>query len=151
MGLPERLVTGLPMQGFMSLLWLMVAWGPINADFNDTHLFHPDWLPHARLHMMTVFTTAVALALFGLYLVWGPTASRRERLQLSAVVGLLYVLGLIVASLTMPWYGGSLVWDDATPRAASLEDANLVVFLGTGAVFLLLTIVLHLRPRGPTA
>ncbi|MGI9330819.1 MAG: DUF6640 family protein [Gammaproteobacteria bacterium] len=141
---------GLPMQLFMSLLWVMVAWGPINADFNDTHLFNPDWPPHARMHMMTVFTTAVAAAVFGLYLVWGRTCSRLERLRLSAVLGCLYVLGLIAASLAMPLYGGSLYWDDIQPRAASLNDANLVVFLATGIIFLLLAGALFVsRDSGP--
>jgi hypothetical protein len=142
---------GLPMQLFMSLLWIMVAWGPINADFNNTHLFNPDWPPHARLHMMTVFTTAVAVAVFGLYLVWGQTFSRLERLRLSAVLGCIYVLGLIVASLTMPSYGGSLYWEDSQPRAASLNDANLVVFLVTGVVFLLLAVLLFVsRDSNPS-
>ena len=117
--------------------------GPIAADFNATHLFNPDWLPHARLHVMRVFTTSVALGIFGLYLVWGRTQSRPERLRLSAVLGLVYVIGLIVASLTMPMYGGSLYWTDTVPSPAKLSDQNLIVFLVTGAVFLVLTIVLY--------
>jgi len=143
MALPNYLLYGMPMRLFMTALWISVAWGPIGADFNDTHLFNPDWTPHARLHMMTVFTTSVGLGIFGLYLVWGRTQSRPERLRLSAVLGLVYVIGLIVASLTMPMYGGSLYWFDTEPNAARLSDENLIVFLVTGTVFLLLTIVLY--------
>jgi len=51
----------------MTVLWLSVAIGPVAADFNATHLFNPGWSPHARLHMMTVFTTAIGIALFGLF------------------------------------------------------------------------------------
>ena len=68
--------------------------------------------------------------------------SRPERLRLSAVLGLLYVTGLIVAALTMPMYGGSLYWFDTEPKAASFSDENLVVFVVTGAVFLALTVLL---------
>ena len=131
------------MRLFMTALWISVAWGLIAADFNATHLFNPDWLPHARLHVMRVFTTSVALGIFGLYLVWGRTQSRPERLRLSAVLGLVYVIGLIVASLTMPMYGGSLYWTDTVPSPAKLSDQNLIVFLVTGAVFLVLMIVLY--------
>lgn len=131
------------MRLFMTVLWVAVAWGPIGADFNDTHIFNPDWVPHAKLHMMTVFTTSVALGIFGLYLVWGKTHSRPERLRLSAVLGLVYVIGLIVASLTMPMYGGSLYWFDTEPSPAKLSDENLIVFLVTGAVFLVLTILIY--------
>ena len=143
MVLANSLIHGMPMRLFMTALWISVAWGPIAADFNATHLFNPDWLPHAKLHMMTVFTTSVALGIFGLYLVWGRTQSRPERLRLSAVLGLVYVIGLIVASLTMPMYGGSLYWTDTEPSPAKLSDENLIVFLVTGAVFLMLTIVLY--------
>ena len=141
-------VFGMPMRLFMTLLWISIAWGPIGADFNDTHLFNPDWMPHAKRHMMTVFTTSAALGLFGLYLVWGRTSSRPERLRLSAVLGLLYVIGLIVACMTMPMYGGSLYWFDTEPKPASLSDANLIVFLVTGAVFLALTFALYIAKPG---
>jgi hypothetical protein len=143
MSISNNLVHGMPMRLFMTALWILAAWGPIGADFNDTHLFNPDWMPHAKLHMMTVFTTSVALGIFGLYLVWGQTHSRPERLRLSAVPGLVYVIGLIVAAMTMPMYGGSLYWFDTEPSAAKLGDENLIVFLVTGAVFLTLTIVLY--------
>jgi hypothetical protein len=132
------------MQLFMTVLWVMVAWGPIANDFNDTHLFNQHWPPHAKLHMMTVFTAAVSLAMFGLYLVWGKTHSRLERLKLSAVAGLLYVFGLIIASVTMPMYGGSMYWEDTMPRAATFADENFVVFVATGAVFFALTVLLYL-------
>ena len=82
----RRTITGMPVQIFMTMLWISVGWGPIANDFNATHLFNPDWPPHARFHMMMVFSDAVALALFGLYLCWGPTVSRPERLRLSALL-----------------------------------------------------------------
>jgi hypothetical protein len=143
MVLYKKSVGGLPMQLIMSVLWVMVAWGPIWYDFNDTHLFNPDWSPHARFHMMMVFSDVVALAVFGLYLVWGKTCSRLERLRLSAVAGFLYVLGVAIAARTMPMYGGSMHWDDTAPRAATLADGNYVVFLVTCAVFLLLLVLLY--------
>jgi len=133
------------MRTFMSILWLAVAIGPIAADFNSTHLFNQGWPPHAKLHMMTVFTSAVALAIFGLYLCWGPATSRLDSLRQSALLGTLYTTGLIAATLTMPLYGGSLYWQDLKPRAATLNDENLIVFLCTAAVFTLLLMVLYGR------
>ena len=131
------------MRIIMTILWIAVAVGPIAADFNDTHLFNSDWPPHSRLHMMTVFTSAVSLAVFGLWLVWGPTVSRLHNLRLSGVLGALYTIGLLVACLTMPMYGGSLYWVDTQPRAASLSDENLIVFIVTSTIFIGLTAWLY--------
>ena len=75
----DRLIFGMPMRAFMTLLWISVAVGPIAADFNDTHIFNPAWPPHAKFHMMMIFSDAIVLALFGLILCWGPTQSRPER------------------------------------------------------------------------
>jgi hypothetical protein len=61
-----------------------------------------------------------------------------------SVAGLLYVAGLIVASVTMPMYGGSMYWEDTLPRAATFADENFVVFVATGGVFLVLTFMLYL-------
>ena len=126
----------------MSLLWVGVAVGPIANDYNATHLFNPDW---PRLHMMTVFTSAVALAIYGLYLCWGPAISRLQSVRLSAILGLLYTASLVVAVLLIPTYGGSMVWDDTATRPPSLESENFVVFISVMAAFLVLTVVVHLR------
>ena len=134
------------MRIIMTILWIAIAVGPIANDFNATHLFNPDWTPHARLHMMTVFTSAVALSLFGFWLVWGPAVSRLHNLRLSGVLGFLYTLSLVVACVTMPMYGGSLYWTDTQPRAASLSDENLVVFLVTTVIFAVLTAWSYRRP-----
>jgi hypothetical protein len=144
----SKSITGVPMRVFMTLLWLSVAWGPINADFNDTHILNPDWPPHAKFHMMVIFSDAVVLAIFGLVLCWAPTRSRLELLRLSALLGLLYTLGLLISAITMPLYGGSLYWTDSWPRAAVMSDPNLIVFVCTALVFLLLTIVLFKKKEG---
>ena len=135
------------MRWFMTLLWLSVIIGPFAADFNATHLFNPDWPPHARLHMMTVFTSAAAVGVFGCYLCWGPAGSRQENLKLGAILGFLYSLGLVVACLTMPFYGGSLYLTDIEPRPPSLNDQNLVVFIWVTLIFGATLIFLHWQSR----
>jgi hypothetical protein len=138
------------MRIFMTILWISVAVGPIAADFNPTHLFNPDWPPHARFHMMTVFTSAVAIALFGLYLCWGPAKSRLANLRAGAVLGTLYTVSLLVATFTMPMYGGSLYWRDTELRPVSIADENLIVFACTTIVFIILLIVLFRQSEKPS-
>lgn len=140
-----KLQSGIAMQLLMTGLWISLSAGLIINDFNHTHLLNPDWPPHARLHMMTLFTGTVAFTLFGLYLVWGPTQSRLHNLRLASVAGTLYMVALCVAALTMPYYGGSMEWTDTEPRAASLENENFAVFLYMTLIFIVLTVFMHLR------
>jgi hypothetical protein len=143
----EDLQTGMPMRIFMTLLWLSVSAGLFINDFNATHLFNPDWPPHARLHMMMLFMTTGAFTLLGLYLCWGPAESRLQSLRLSAIAGTLYMYGTVIAALTMPNYGGSMEWTDIAPRTASLANENFVVFIYVTAIFTALLIFMHLKRR----
>lgn len=140
------------MRVLLTVLWISVAVGPIANDFNATHLFNPDWPPHARLHMMTVFTSAVAIALYGLFATWGPTLSRLQSLRQSTLLGLLYVFGLCVAATSIPLYGGSMYSDDVEPRAATLADENYIVFISITIVFAVAAAILFFRKlEGPRA
>jgi len=143
----SKFQSGLIMQLLMSALWLSVSAGLFINDFNATHLFNPDWPPHARLHMMMLFCTTGAFTLLGLYLCWGPTGSRLQNLKLSAVAGTLYMYGTVTAALTMPYYGGSMEWTDTSARAASLANENFVVFIYVTAIFTALTIFMHVKPK----
>ena len=143
----ENFQAGLPMRLFMTLLWLSVSAGLFINDFNATHLFNPDWPPHARLHMMMLFMTTGAFTLLGLFLCWGPAESRLQSLRLSAIAGALYMYGTLIAALTMPNYGGSMEWTDTAPRVATLANENFVVFIYVTAIFSVLLIFMHLKRR----
>ena len=136
---------GLAMRLVMTALWIMIAAGGLVNDFNASHLFNPGWPPHARLHMMSMLTSGVALALFGLYLCWGPAASRLQSIKLSALLGFLFTLGLVVACLTIPMYGGSMDPTDIEMRPATFANENFLVFVNTTCVFALLLIAVHWR------
>jgi len=135
------------MQLLMSLLWISISAGLFINDFNDTHLMNPGWPPHARLHMMMLFTTTAVLTLIGLYLTWGPTPSRLHNLRLASVAGTLYMVGTCVAAVTMPYYGGSMEYTDSVPHAAGLDNQNFVVFLYMTVIFIALTVFIHLPAK----
>lgn len=39
-------------------------------EWNDSHVFNPDWPPHARFHEVWQLFTHITLGLFALYLPW---------------------------------------------------------------------------------
>ena len=95
--------------------------------------------------MMTVFTSAVTIALYGLFRCRGPIWSRLDSLRPGALLGSLYTAGPLVATLAMPAYGGSLYWQDNQMRAATLGYENLIVFSCTTIIFTILLVMLYRR------
>ena len=54
----------------LTLVALFTIVGPFAADWNDTHIFNPDWPPHAKFHSAMTMSMGAALGLSGLFFVW---------------------------------------------------------------------------------
>jgi hypothetical protein len=106
------------------------------ADLNPSHLFNPNWTPHARMHLTWLLSTNFLLAMYALYLLWGA----KEVLK-AGLLGLCVVGGFWVATLTRDLYGGMLVDPDLSTEFVMGLNPNivantlLVLLLGIGVFF----------------
>ena len=121
------------------LITVAIVWYgcvPLMADLNPSHLFNPNWTPHARMHLTWLLSTNFLLAMYALYLLWGAM----EVLK-AGLLGLCVVGGFWVATLTRDLYGGMLVDPDLSTEFVTGLNPNivantlLVLLLGIG-VFL---------------
>ena len=48
-------------------------------EINDTHVFNPEWVPHARLHEVWQLVTNTAFGALSLWLVWFRNEAWRTR------------------------------------------------------------------------
>lgn len=110
-------------------------------EINSTHLFNPDWTPHARLHEAWQLATNTALAVFCLGLVWF-----RNEVRLPAMVAMFITGGFLFAYAIRSGYGGSMVHSDGSEKAIMGLNLGVVVF---ALVFMLsvLAIVLERRTK----
>ncbi|SNR29393.1 DUF6640 family protein [Blastococcus mobilis] len=53
--------------------------GTARADLNATHVFNPEWPPHARFHGAAGLGTVAGAQLLALWLLWRPALSAAER------------------------------------------------------------------------
>jgi hypothetical protein len=53
--------------------------GTGRADLNDTHVFNPEWMPHARFHGAAGWGTVTGTQLLALWLVWRPAPTAAEQ------------------------------------------------------------------------
>ncbi|KAH8160604.1 hypothetical protein CIB48_g7642 [Xylaria polymorpha] len=81
----------------------LIAGAPL-ADYNHTHIFNPNWPPHAKFHNGQTINLAMTLGLFTLFYTWRsaatPTLHNEYRL-VSAFTGSIYWIAGI-ASLLYP-------------------------------------------------
>ncbi len=111
---------------------------PLFADLSETNVFHADWPPHARFHMVWLLGFGLSLAAYVMALVWFPSRNRLPNLWQASLLGFLPLLGFFAAFLSLDSYDGSLSAIVGREPRFGLEG-NLISF---SIAFVLQTIAL---------
>ncbi len=77
-------------------------------DLSRTHATHPDWLGHARFHVVWQCANAALTALVIEYLLWSHVLPEEVRFHLALVLAAVPMLGFLVALVFRRAYGGTL-------------------------------------------
>ena len=83
----------------ISLVAIFTAVSPYLADWNETHIYNPQWLPHAKFHNAQTMVLGALLGLISLYCLWlRRERSDRQKLNDGAVLASLYWLAQLPAA-----------------------------------------------------
>ena len=83
----------------ISLVALFTAVSPYLADWNETHIYNPLWLPHAKFHNAQTMVLGALLGLLSLYCLWlKREISERQKLNEGAVLASLYWIAQLPAA-----------------------------------------------------
>jgi len=129
----------------MTLATLIYGVLPPFVDLTETHVFHPEWTPHSRMHMVWLLGTNSAIAVLALYLLWFHKANSAFGARLAGILGLCVFGGFWLSAFTISLYGGALSDKGGVPPILGM-DANIVVF--SLALLLLLVGWFLARARG---
>jgi uncharacterized membrane protein len=99
-------------------------------EINDTHVFNPDWTPHAKIHEVWQLITNFTIGIFCLWLVWV-----KNELKTSILLSMLVIGGFLLAYSLQNFYGGSMKYLDGSEK--TILGINIGV-LGFGLAFILL-------------
>ncbi|WP_432412469.1 hypothetical protein [Rasiella sp. SM2506] len=99
-------------------------------DINETHVWNPDWTPHARIHEVWQLITNSSIGVVCLWLVWYKKEGR-----LSTLLSLIVMGGFLAAFFLKDGYDGSMKYLDGSEK--TVLGINLAV-LGFGIAFLFL-------------
>ena len=101
-------------------------------DINETHVWNPDWTPHARIHEVWQLITNSSIGLVCLWLVW-----YKKEVRLSFLLSIIIMGGFLLAFFLKDGYGGSMKYLDGSEK--TILGVNIGV-LGFGIAFLFLLI-----------
>lgn len=99
-------------------------------DINETHVWNPDWTPHARIHEVWQLITNSSIGLVCLWLVW-----YKKEVLLSTLLSLIVMGGFLLAFFLKDGYGGSMKYLDGSEK--TVLGINIGI-LGFGIAFLFL-------------
>lgn len=138
------------------LRWLLAAFCALQGmatlvlDLNRTHAAHPQWLGHARFHVVwqAFITALLAMVEIALVLFSGPFV--RQRFYLTTILAALPVIGFFGALVARRLYRGTLhdpqgippwiVWVQGSRIAI---DLNLVAEIAAVCVLAVLATLFH--------
>ncbi|MGB0920269.1 MAG: DUF6640 family protein [Alphaproteobacteria bacterium] len=90
----------------ISLLAIMQAFGPMKADFNQTHATNPLWPPHARFHVVWQVLTQAGVSVFVLLLLWAFPSDVNN--WLAAFLAFNWIASFFINLAVMGTYDGAL-------------------------------------------
>ena len=99
-------------------------------EINDTHVFNPDWTPHAKIHEVWQLITNSSIGIFCLWMVWV-----KKEFKTSILLSMLVTGGFLLAYILQDLYEGSMKYLDGSEK--TILGVNIGV-VGFGLAFILL-------------
>ena len=139
----------MPLEGLtlVRILLTIVAFeffGPLKRDSDKTHLFNPDWVGHARFHLMWQLGMMFFGGVVTLSLIWLPDPLRPIHLYLASALLASNLFGFWVAVALVKWYKG-IIWVPRIHIKILGFDENVFVFSVLTLIFLGALAVLGLQ------
>lgn len=103
-------------------------------EINNTHVFSPEWSPHARIHEVWQLLTNSTFGFVALFLLWC-----KGQVRYSAMIGIIITGSFLMAYALRNLYGGSMVYLDGSEKI--IFGINIGLF-GFGLVLAVLLAVL---------
>ena len=109
--------------------------GPIVRDINATHALNPDWVGHARLHLIWLLAFMGLSGVVNLWLIWFRRPFDVRSLWLSVAWQACNLGGFWVSVVLAPAYGGAITMPDTHVHVLGLDE-NVVAFTVLSALLL---------------
>lgn len=137
-------VEGLTLVRILLTICAFEFFGPCKRDSDKTHLFNPEWVGHARFHLMWLLGFMFLSGIATLALIWLPDPLRPIHLYLASAWLGANLGGFWIAVALVKWYKGLIIVPGIHIRILGIEE-NIFVFAILSAIFLTAMAVLGLK------
>ncbi len=142
-----------PVKGLLLVRILMTVcafefFGPWGRDYSQSHLFNPDWVGHARVHMMWLLGFFLFSGIANVYLIWFVRPLRLIHLYTSFAWLATNFLGFWLAVVWAPQYDGMVTVPHEHIPILGIDE-NVFVFgvLSTFYIVALGLLFFRVEPR----
>lgn len=101
--------------------------GPLIRDSDASHLLHPDWVGHARIHLVWFLGFIATSGLVVLHLIWRRAEDKLRDLWTAWAWEGCLMAGFWISVLTEPLYGGAVAEEETHLLIFGIEE-NILVF-----------------------
>lgn len=116
--------------------------GPMVRDFSPSHAFHPDWVGHARVHLVWLLGFMFFSGVANLYLLWWRRPREVANLRLSALWQGCNLGGFWLAYVLCPVYGGAITVPGIHMHVFGFDE-NVFVFSVLSVVLVVAVVLLR--------
>jgi hypothetical protein len=116
--------------------------GPVLRDFSPSHAFNPDWVGHARVHLVWLLGFMFLSGLGNLYLIWLRRPFEVRNLWLSAAWQSCNLGGFWIAYFLAPAYEGKITVPGIHVEILGFDE-NVFVFTVLSAIMIAALILLR--------
>lgn len=113
-------------KALLTLAAIIYAVIPPIVDFNATHAVHPEWIGHARFHMVWLVGVNSFVGFFAIYQIW--MRADRGGPVVAGILSAIVLGSFFLAAVTMPLYDGALADPGGVEVAPGGIDSNLLLF-----------------------
>lgn len=126
------------------LVSFVTIFGAFLFDWDQTHIYNPNWPPHAKFHNGQTMSMGVALGLLSLWLIWRKAKPSKFEFNLAVLVASLYWL----TQASAIFYPGTDFFDPDTVNLPRSHVFGLPIQLALQVVlYALLGVSLGIRSR----
>lgn len=94
-------------------------------EVNASHVFNPNWPPHARFHEVWQLYSNCMIGLLALWFIWA-----KAEVKMAGLLGMMVWVGILLAYITSPLYGGSIHSENLNATLLGLAPAGWVALIG---------------------